>query len=416
MSAHTVVYARETVEQTTQLGREVAATDPASPVDEIPGDRVDFDPSAIGLCLSGGGYRAMLFHLGALWRLNELGVLPTLARISGVSGGSITAAVLGHVWHRLELHASPVSPHFEREVAEPIRALAGQTIDTWAVLVGLLVPGVSIGDRLAAAYRKHLFGDATLADLPVAPRIVLNATNMQTHDLFRFSRAYVADWRIGRMHETKKVPLALAVAASSAFPPFLSPVRLRLDPSDWTGGGKLQQEPFTTRIVLTDGGVYDNLGLETVYKRCGRVLVSDAGKRLAVDQQPDSDWGRHGATTALMMKGQLESIRKRQLIAAYKDRSGGELARSGTYWGVGSAIAAYDLPDAIAFADVHAKKLAATSTRLQELGERHQQGLVDWGYAICDTAMRRWVMPDAPRPTKLPYSALDAYASKDVRI
>jgi NTE family protein len=45
----------------------------------------------IALCLSGGGYRAMLFHLGALWRLNELGYLPTLARISSVSGGSITA-------------------------------------------------------------------------------------------------------------------------------------------------------------------------------------------------------------------------------------------------------------------------------------------------------------------------------------
>ena len=31
----------------------------------------------IGLCLSGGGYRAMLFHLGVLWRLAELGYLST---------------------------------------------------------------------------------------------------------------------------------------------------------------------------------------------------------------------------------------------------------------------------------------------------------------------------------------------------
>jgi NTE family protein len=31
----------------------------------------------IGLCLSGGGYRAMLFHLGVVWRLAELGYLGT---------------------------------------------------------------------------------------------------------------------------------------------------------------------------------------------------------------------------------------------------------------------------------------------------------------------------------------------------
>jgi len=47
------------------------------------------------LCLSGGGYRAMLFHLGTLWRLNQLGFLRKLARVSSVSGGSITAGVLG---------------------------------------------------------------------------------------------------------------------------------------------------------------------------------------------------------------------------------------------------------------------------------------------------------------------------------
>lgn len=48
----------------------------------------------IGLALSGGGFRATLFHCGALWRLNDLGVLARLDRISSVSGGSITAGVL----------------------------------------------------------------------------------------------------------------------------------------------------------------------------------------------------------------------------------------------------------------------------------------------------------------------------------
>ena len=48
----------------------------------------------VGLCLSGGGYRAALFHLGALRRLDELGVLAQVRTISAVSGGAIIANLL----------------------------------------------------------------------------------------------------------------------------------------------------------------------------------------------------------------------------------------------------------------------------------------------------------------------------------
>jgi predicted acylesterase/phospholipase RssA len=59
----------------------------------------------IALCLSGGGFRAMLFHVGSLWRLNELCYLPKLVRISSVSGGSITSAVMGMNWKKLGFDA-----------------------------------------------------------------------------------------------------------------------------------------------------------------------------------------------------------------------------------------------------------------------------------------------------------------------
>src|SRR5262245_43262485 len=75
----------------------------------------------IALCLSGGGYRAMLFHVGSLWRLNEIGFLPKLARISSVSGGSITAGLLGLKWTRLAFDARGISNVFEPEVGQPIR-------------------------------------------------------------------------------------------------------------------------------------------------------------------------------------------------------------------------------------------------------------------------------------------------------
>lgn len=66
------------------------------PSDERPEDGDTGKPlkQAPALALSGGGYRAMLFHAGALLRLNDLGYLPKIERFSSVSGGSITAGVL----------------------------------------------------------------------------------------------------------------------------------------------------------------------------------------------------------------------------------------------------------------------------------------------------------------------------------
>lgn len=52
----------------------------------------DTPEAGMALCLSGGGYRAMIFHIGVLWRLYEAGLLKDMKRISSVSGGSIRPA------------------------------------------------------------------------------------------------------------------------------------------------------------------------------------------------------------------------------------------------------------------------------------------------------------------------------------
>ena len=59
------------------------------------------EPSTTGLALSGGGFRATLFHLGAVWRLNEMALLPEIGQISSVSGGSILAGLMAVRWSRL---------------------------------------------------------------------------------------------------------------------------------------------------------------------------------------------------------------------------------------------------------------------------------------------------------------------------
>ena len=383
--------------------------DPTSPVDLLPHDAADQVPptDGIGLGMSGGGYRAMLFHLGALWRLNELGRLPGLTRISSVSGGSITSGRLALAWPKLDFDPQTrVARAFEAEVVTPIRELAGHTIDLPAVVVGAVLPFISIADRIEKAYRKYVFGDATVADLPDAaagqPRFVINACSVQTGALFRFERSYVADWRIGiNRRAPAQIPLARAVAASSAFAPFLSPVVIELDPRDFelAAGADLRREPFTSRVVLTDGGNYDNLGLETIYKRCRTVLVSDAVGMLPADETPHGDWVRHGIRAVEMLLNQIVSMRKRQLLGAMRSLTD---PRPGAYWSVRSEVASYQLGDALEFDAGFARRLAETPTRLEALDDDVMNGLINWGYVICDTAIRKHLDNNAPRPTRLP--------------
>jgi NTE family protein len=361
----------------------------------------------IALCLSGGGYRAMLFHLGGLWRLNELAYLPRLDRVSSVSGGSITAAVLAAAWPELDFDERGSSQSFEKLVVGPVRTLAAKTIDVSAVLTGLLTPG-SIAERLAGRYDRILFRGKTLQDLPPppAPLFVINATNVQSGVLWRFTRPYMWDYRVGKI-ESPTTGLAIAVAASSAFPPFLSPLVLRFDDSDYAPntGRDLQRSPFTSRVVLSDGGVYDNLGLETAWKNHRTVLVSDAGGNLAAQERPSRFWPLHAMRTLFVIDNQVRSLRKHKLIASYKIKlADGSPLREGAYWGIRSDVSNYELSNPLHVpTDAAVAELAATPTRLKRLSGGLQERLINWGYLICDTAIRKHFDRGAQAPTSLPY-------------
>ena len=355
----------------------------------------------IGLCLSGGGYRAMLFHVGSLWRLNEGGILSRLDRVSSVSGGSITAAVLGAAWPRLAFDSAGISPGFEAEVVDPLRRLASRTVDVRAALGGLL-GWRSVASCVAYAYRRYLFGNATLQDFPDVPRFVLNATNVQTGALWRFSKPYMGDYRVG-LTSQPDVPLAVAVSASSGFPPILSPLRLALDRYQFvdTPGADLQRPPYTSYAVLTDGGVYDNLGLETVWKRYRTVLVSDAGGLLAEEARPGRDWLRHSLRVSAVVDHQVRNLRKRQLLHGFS--SG---ARRGTYWGIRSDVTELGVVDGLPCPPGRTHVLASIGTRLAALPRVLQERLINWGYAASDAALRRNV-PELglAAPSSFPYPA-----------
>ena len=382
-------------------GRVDPLAEASSPTRRIPGDAERGAPEpGLALCLSGGGYRAMLFHLGVLWRLNELGYLPRLDRISSVSGGSITAARLGAVWGSLAFDAGGVARAFGREVVEPVRGLAGTTIDVGRILGGLLTPG-SIADKVTGAYRARLLGRKTLQDLPDRPRFVVNATNLQSAVLWRFSKPYMWDYRVGKV-ERPTVELAVAVAASAAFPPFLSPLVLELSESDYVPGtgDDLQRPPFTTRVFLTDGGVYDNLGLETAWKRHRTILVSDGGGHIEPEENPPRDWARQMVRVTNVIDSQVRALRKRQVISSYEAN-----LRDGAYWGIRSDIRKFPAENTLPCPFEATTRLADVPTRLAAMERVLQDRLVNWGYAVCDAGMRAHVDRTLSAPGGFPYPA-----------
>lgn len=369
--------------------------DPTGRTDDGEPDSLE---EGLALCLSGGGYRAMLFHVGALWRLDEMGYLPRLDRVSSVSGGSITAAVLALGWDRLDFSDFGRASNFGEVVVDPVRGLAERTLDRGAILRGSLLPG-TISERIRAAYREHLFGDATLQDLPDEPRFVINATNVQSGALWRFSKPYMGDWRVGRIMNPD-LSVADAVAASSAFPPVLSPAELDLDPRAFEDEGTLTDPVYRREVVLTDGGVYDNLGLETAFKRYRTLLVSDGGGEMDAEADPERDWVRHAKRVLEVVDNQVRSLRKRQLIHAF--RTG---RRTGTFWSIRTPIHRYDAPGSLEAPLERTRELARTPTRLKALEARRQERLINWGYAVTDAAVRTWMEPGHEPPPGFPYPA-----------
>ena len=373
-------------------GSRTELEDAISPVEILKGEEGRVPEEGAALCLSGGGYRAMVFHVGVLWRLYEANMLQGLKRISSVSGGSITAAVLGLNWSKLSFDPAKVRTDFVEHVVAPIREMSSRTIDADSVIGGILLPG-SISDKIAGHYRDHLFGNATLQDLPDEPRFVINATNVQSTVLWRFMKPYMRDYRVGEV-KNPDVELALAVAASSAFPPVLSPLNLKLDPDSFTPGSgtDLQEKPYTSEVILTDGGVYDNLGLETAYKRYKTILVSDAGGATNAEEEPKHDWARHSYRVLNIIDSQVRSLRKRQLIHAFNNKE-----RDGAYWGIRTDISGYRDPSALPCPHGRTIELAGIPTRLKRIPEDRQDRLINWGYAVCDAAVRTFVHKQLPQ-------------------
>jgi NTE family protein len=135
-----------------------------------------------------------------------------------------------------------------------------------------------------------------------------------------------------------------------------------------------------------------------VWKSCATVLVSDAGQKISVEEEPAEDWGRHVMRVLDLIDNQVRSLRKRQVVGSFTAG-----LRKGAYWGIRTDIADYGLAGAMQAPHEKTLEIAATPTRLTALDEPLQQKLINWGYAVCDAAMRSLVDTNAAAPAKFPY-------------
>jgi NTE family protein len=246
----------------------------------------------IGLALSGGGSRAIAFHLGCLRALDQLGLLNRVTVVSTVSGGSVIGAYF--IAHKGDFRSfeAKVREVLGRGLARPMRNLLlsalGVRIISAFVLVGCVAFAVAISRFLISSLRflmpraisvhletvdirsplrryasrttlleavldSMLFRGARLSDLQPKPHLVINATELRTGSAFRFGTLESGSWRWGKIHHND-IAVAHAVAASAAYP-LLLPALDEILTFDKNG------ELKDVRVNLTDGGVYDNLGL-----------------------------------------------------------------------------------------------------------------------------------------------------------
>jgi predicted acylesterase/phospholipase RssA len=258
----------------------------------------------IALTLSGGGYRAAAFHLGAVDCLKRLGLLDNVTMLSTVSGGTIT----GMMYAVGVTEGRSYEEFYDRLYTLLLKTdVIKKALDTLYTVPGADAT-ISLIRSAAQVYADDIFGNKTLALLytPAQSRfkeLIFNATEFRTGNSFRFQRSRSVDAVIGN----RLVPvnrdaalqsrLADILAASSCFPGAFEPLRFP-DDFQWLAGSDLaairrmlgpdfkDKDGHDISVPLMDGGIYDNQGLGGILlasKRVGTeldlLIISDTNQR-----------------------------------------------------------------------------------------------------------------------------------------
>ena len=353
-----------------------------------------------GLALSGGGFRATLFHLGAFWRLNELSFLPVIDRISAVSGGSIVTGLLAVRWSRLSFEKG-VAVNFREEIVVPIWKFCSLSVDVWAA-IGSVLPGINL---LSRHYERHLVGKHTLQDIPDNPEFVFNAAHLETGRNWIFSKPLMRTYKLGVV-DHPHTRMSEVIAASSAFPPVFSPVVLRLDPNAFRRSefaDLFHRVDLKKKVSLTDGGVYDNLGVHSI-RDFGTLLVSDASNPMDAKEGWSLFRGMaHRSKRPIDIAiEQTRALRRHAIVTQLVD---GE--KHGALWGIGTPLERYPLRSPFPVRSDWYSRVGSMRTRLNSFSDEEKARLINWGYMQCDLAVRSYYLSQATPPETLPFPEFD---------
>ena len=148
-------------------------------------------------------------------------------------------------------------------------------------------------------------------------------------------------------------------------------------------GADLHRPPFTEEAVLTDGGVYDNLGLERVWRRCRTILVSNAGRNTPEIGSPTGRWIGQIFRTLNLVQQQAENSRKRILFGMHNLGQ-----RKVAFWSIDTPIVAYGVEDAGQIPPEAVAQAANMRTRLNPFTAAEIDLLLKAGYAGADASLR----------------------------
>lgn len=219
----------------------------------------------IGIALSGGGIRATIFHLGLFKWLAENGLLEEVKWVSSVSGASLCAGLIyAHndlTWPSSKTFLSAVLPSIER-------VILANDIQTSAVLRLIHSPYYwNKKPNVIAKQLEYQWGiHGSLANLSGSAVWYTNCTTYETGKRFRFCKENMGDHKIGYV-EHPDIPLSHVMAASAGFPVLIGPYCLSTSGYKWSPS-KYSDADYSgpnKTIHLWDGGVYDNLGLESIF-------------------------------------------------------------------------------------------------------------------------------------------------------
>jgi NTE family protein len=306
------------------------------------------DDLRIALALSGGGVRAAAFHLGVLARLARDNLFEQITYLSTVSGGSLVTGLIYSIasrrWPTSAVFLNECLPktyYYLTKTNLQSNFLMRAALKSYLLL--LLQGRASV---LSASLKGRWNITGTLQDLLTPPRWLINASPYESGKNWRFEKNKMGDYVLNYV-ENPPVDIAGALAASAGFPGFIGSLELKTADYTWFkyGVDKKTREPYAPKVKsvhLWDGGVYDNMGLEALYKE-GRefeyrdeynfLIASDAGKGIEVDEGSDP------LRIIEIMMSQVGGLRARSLVNHFIKHK-----NSGVYLKIGNA-AEYILKD-----------------------------------------------------------------------